>query len=131
MKRSWINWVEWLLVAALVAMAGYGIWVGVDQKIAAKSIYEMGVSPARVELAVGESVQLTAIGYLKDGSLADPEVVEKVDYYWEARMAEGIFTLDKATGTVTAIAPGEATVDVHKKGGNIGSPYFCTVTVVE
>ena len=56
MKRRWMNWVEWLLVAALVTMAGYGIWVGVDKKIASKSIYEMGVSPARVELAVGESV---------------------------------------------------------------------------
>ena len=131
MKRSWINWIEWVLVVALVAMAGYGIWIGVDKKIASRAVYEMGVSPARVELAVGETMQLAAVGYLKDGSLADPKVVEKMDYYWEAWMADGIFTLDKATGTITAIAPGEATVDAYKKGGSIGDPYFCTVTVVE
>lgn len=131
MKRNLVKWIEWVLVVALVVMAGYGIWVGVDKKIASKSIYEMGVFPAQVELAVGESVQLTAIGYLKDGSLADPRIVEKADYYWEDWMADGIFVLDKATGTVKAIAPGEATVSVRKKGGHVGSPYFCTITVVE
>ena len=131
MNRSWLKRLERVCFFSLLAVLCYGIWVAADLKIAEKTVYKLEVIPAYMELSVGESVQLTVGGRRKDGSTADPEMVEKIVYYWQVSSEEGVITLDKSTGTVTANAPGEGIVFPWKKGSNYGADEICRIVVKE
>lgn len=85
------------------------------------------ISPEGIELAPGESVQLSVTGYTKDGEAVSAEEVEKLDLRWEYEQADPIVTVDES-GYLTAIRQGAANAWVTWDDGKKGARPI-TVTV--
>lgn len=85
------------------------------------------ISPEGIELAPGESVQLSVTGYTKDGEVVPAEEVEKLDLQWEYEQVDPIVTVDE-NGYLTAVRQGVANAWVTWDGGKMNSRPI-TITV--
>lgn len=94
-----------LLAFVLLALLAFALTYAVQTR--PSPVAQLVISPEGIELAPGESVQLTAAGYTKEGAPVAAEVMEKLDIQWGYQTVDPVIVVDE-NGYLTAVRPGSA-----------------------
>ena len=104
------------LIISLAAV----IIIGVILILTAPQVEKLEIEQQSISLTVGESIQLSAQGYFKDGQEAAKKDLAKLDLLWESNSRDLAFTVDE-NGLLTALKPGSGNVWVESADGKLNS----------
>ena len=118
-----------LLFKCLLPLLAVIVFAAAFSLFQSTRIVRLDISPTSLELAPGESIQLTVTGYTKDGEAVSQKRMERIDLTWGFRSYTHAFSVDE-TGLLTAHSPGIGNAWCNGKPGRINSSAI-TVYVID
>lgn len=117
-----------LLFKCLLPLLAVMVFAAAFSLFQSTRIVRLEISPTSLELAPGESIQLTAAGYTKDNNAVSEERMKRIDLTWGFRSYTHAFSVDE-NGLLTAHSPGIGNAWCNGKPGRINSRAI-TVSVI-